>query len=64
MDTQTAGRMRTARLQLVSGGKQGNDPHGGMLADDPGIVCRYGVVVQHIDIAGLDLVEFEFSDAA
>ena len=64
MDTQTAGRMRAARLQVVSGGKQGNDHHGGIPADDCGIVCCYGVVVQHIDIAGLDLVEFEFSDAA
>jgi len=64
METQTAGRLSAARLRVVPGGKQGNDPHGGIPADDLGIVCRYGVVVQHTDIAGLDLVEFEFSDAA
>lgn len=60
METQTAGR----QLQVVSGAKQGIEPPGTMPAGDPGIVCRYGVVVWHTDIAGLDLVEFEFSDAA
>jgi hypothetical protein len=60
METQTAGRLSAARLRVVSGGKQGND----IPADDHGIVCCYGVVVQHTDVDGLDLVEFEFSDAA
>lgn len=64
MEAQTASRSSATRLQLVPGGKQGNDPRGGIPADDHGIVCYYGVVVQHTDIAGLDLVEFEFSDAA
>ena len=64
METQTAGRLSAARLRVVSGGTEGNDPRGGIPADDHGIVCYYGVVVQHTDIAGLDLVEFEFSDAA
>ena len=64
METQTAGRLGASRLHAVSGGKQGSKPHGGVSADDLGIVCYYGVVVQHTDIAGLDLVEFEFSDIA
>lgn len=64
METQTTGRSSTQRLRVMSGGKQGNDPDGGIQADDPGIVCHYGVAVRHTDIAGIDLVEFEFSDAA
>lgn len=64
METQTAGRLSVARLRVVSGGTRGDGPHDDIPADDHGIVCCYGVVVQHTDIAGLDLVEFEFSDAA
>lgn len=64
METQTAGRSSAARLRVVAGRTPGNDCRGGIPVDDHGIVCRYGVVVQHTDVAGLDLVEFEFSDAA
>jgi hypothetical protein len=64
METRTTGRSSAARLRVVAGGARENDPRDGIPAEDCGIVCRYGVVVQHTDIAGLDLVEFEFSDAA
>ena len=64
METQRTSRSNASRLQVVIGGKRGNAAQDGGPADDSGIVCCYGVVVQHIDVAGLDLVEFEFSDAA
>ncbi len=64
METLTAGRLSAAQRRVVSGGNKGSDPHGGDAAGDPGIICYYGVAVQHTDIAGLDLIEFEFSDAA
>jgi len=64
METQRAGGSNASRLQVVTGGKRGSAAPDGGPVDDSGIVCCYGVVVQHTDIAGLDLVEFEFSDAA
>ncbi|HYA37767.1 MAG TPA: hypothetical protein VEI74_05795 [Candidatus Methylomirabilis sp.] len=64
MEIQKTSRSNASRLQVVAGGKRGNAAQDSGPADDPGIVCRYGVVVQHTDVAGLDLVEFEFSDAA
>ena len=64
METQTAGRKRAAQRRVLSAGSQGDGAHAGAPADDLGIVCRYGVEVRHTNIGGLDLVEFEFSDAA
>jgi hypothetical protein len=52
------------RLKVLPGRKRGRKQRAASEIQ-AGIVCLYGVIVQRVSVAGLELVEFEFlPDAA
>ena len=65
METQAGKQRTTPRLRIVTGRRGYGGDADTLRLNDAGIVCQYGVVVQRISVAGLELVEFEFlPDAA
>ncbi len=65
MENQAGNRRKTPRPRVLTGGKRHGGDADAMRYNDADIVCQYGVVVQRISVAGLELVEFEFlPDAA
>ena len=65
METPTGNPWTTPRLRILTGGRRRDVNPDATPHRDADIVCRYGVVVQHSSVAGMELVEFEFlPDAA
>ncbi len=64
MEARRESQSSKRRFEVLPGGKRGRKRRTAVAAQ-AGIVCLYGVIVQRISIAGLELVEFEFfPDAA
>ena len=64
MEARREGQSSRRRFEVLPGSKRGRKRRAAVEAQAD-IVCLYGVIVQHITIAGLELVEFEFfPDAA
>ena len=64
MEMQTGSWQLSPHLALVHGGQHDAQDSRLALDTDLSLICHDGVVVYHRSVAGLDLVEIEFPEAA